>query len=275
MLRRFIQINRTISQAISPQTLADHHPSNDYARMATLLLSHPKVSRVIDVGAGKVWHFPNYYKEWYDIHLIGMDIDATETVGNSALDEKIVGDVVEGIPVEPNSVDLVMVRSGIEHFSDNERFLHNAFIALRPGGFLVAVFPNRYALFAVINRLLPQRIAKMVLRTTLGTDGSDEGLGFKAYYDRTNYGSFRKMYARVGFNAIYHLPAFYGSYYFQFFVPLFLLSYVYDSIRMVIGNSSLADYHLWILQKPGQQTDEEALRLYIHYGPLQRLPSRD
>ena len=44
-------------------------------------------------------------------------------------DEKIECDVVEQIPAPLGSVDLVMISSGIEHFSNNETFLKNAFAA--------------------------------------------------------------------------------------------------------------------------------------------------
>jgi SAM-dependent methyltransferase len=240
-------------------------------RTASLLLSHPKVTRVVDVGAGKVWHFPDYYKKWYGIHLIGIDIDAAEMTDNTMLDEKIVADVVQSIPVEPGSTDLIMIRSGLEHFSDNERFLRNAFTSLRPGGFMVAFFPNRYAPFAILNRLLPQRVAKRVLRTTTLEDSHE--LGFRAYYDRTDYDSFRKMSTDVGFDVVHHLPSFYSSYYFQFFVPLFLLSHLYDSMRLLTGNPRLASYHIWVLQKPGQPAHEGAPR-FSNWRINQLAPAR-
>lgn len=263
MLRNFVALNRRLSWTIGPQSLADHDIANDFTRMGALLMSQPNVNRVVDIGAGKAWHFPKHYKAWYNIHLTGVDIDGEEMVGNDLLDEKIVADVVRGIPVEPNSADLIMVRSGVEHFSDNQRFLDNAFAALRPGGFLFAFFPNRYAPFAIINRLLPQRLSKRVLQQT-ALESADE-LGFKVYYDRTNYTAFRKIYDRTGFKAVYHMPSFYSCFYFRFFLPLFFLSYFFDTLRFMIGSPRLAAYHIWVLQKPGPV--EESLQIYTFYGP--------
>src|SRR5262249_55036298 len=150
-LGSFLDVNRRISKALTPKHVHEANVFGGYRKLGAMLLSHPDVRRVVDVGSGKSWHFPKHYKEWYGIHLIGVDIDAAEMLANELLDEKLECDVVESIPVEPGSVDLIMINSGVEHFHDNERFLRNAYQALRPGGFLLAQFPNRYAPFAIAN----------------------------------------------------------------------------------------------------------------------------
>lgn len=40
-----------------------------------------------------------------------------------------------------------MIHSGVEHFRDTELAFRNLLRALRPGGFILAQFPNRYAPF--------------------------------------------------------------------------------------------------------------------------------
>ncbi|WP_428491972.1 class I SAM-dependent methyltransferase [Rhodopila sp.] len=246
-VRKFVALNRRICQAITPRSVHEANVFGVYRKVGTMLLSHPEVGRVLDVGAGKAWHFPEHYKKWYGIHLIGADIDAEEMRLNTALDERIVADVAKFIPVREESVDLVMANSGMEHFADNEQFLRNVFSVLRPGGFFVAQFPSRYAPFAIVNRMLSPRLGRRLLRVT--TEDATE-LGFRAFYDRTQYSSFRKMYKTIGFRELYHVPGFYSSFYFEFFVPLWCVSYLYDVVRFSIGNSNLASYHLWVLQKP-------------------------
>jgi SAM-dependent methyltransferase len=126
----------------------------------------------VDVGVGKAWQLPSYYKYWYGIELIGLDIDGSEMKNNDTLDQKIVCDVVAGIPLADGQIDLIMVHSGrrarAQHSSDNEHFLRNAFRILRPGGFLLAEFPGRFAPFAMANRRLPDRLAKHLLRVAMG-----------------------------------------------------------------------------------------------------------
>src|SRR5690606_19464689 len=153
--------------------------------------------------------------------------------------------------------DLFMVHSGIEHFPDNEKFLEHALRTLRPGGFLVAQFPSRYAPFVLANRLLPERVSRRVLDKAMGERA--KLLGFRAHYDRTDYAAFRKMFTRVGFEETYHLPGYNSSVYCEFFVPLFALSYMYDALTFTLGIRQLAAYNFWVLRKPAAGEDAESL----------------
>src|SRR5262249_16192327 len=159
----FIEFNRILCRRLTPTHVHETNVFGVYRKLGALLLSHPEVHRVLDCGAGKRWHFPSYYKRWYGIHLIGVDIDAHETKDNPDLDEAFVCDVTDRLPLPAECIDLVMVSSGIEHFGDNRAFLRNAYACLRPGGFLLAQFPGRYAPFAILNRLLPPRAASSLI----------------------------------------------------------------------------------------------------------------
>jgi SAM-dependent methyltransferase len=222
-------------------------------------MSHPRISTIVDVGAGKSWQFPPYYKEWFDIILIGLDLDAAEMSSNQTLDHKITCDVVNQIPLKPGSVDLFTIHSGVEHFRDNEATLRNLFAALRPGGFILAQFPNRYAPFAIANRLLPEKTTKWLLDKFMG---ATEELGYPAYYDKTNYSGFRKIITQVGFEEIYYLPGFVCSQYFGFFLPLFACSYAFDMLCFSFGIKNLASYNLWILKRPGDPVADQPFEFY-------------
>jgi SAM-dependent methyltransferase len=254
-MHRFFQLNQKLARRITPPHVHEANVFGTYWKIGAMLLSHPNVRKVVDVGAGKKWNFPGHYKAWYGIELIGIDIDADEMMPNQLLDQKIVCDAVEEIPLPPNSVDLVMINSGIEHFANNEKFLQNAYSILRPGGYLLAQFPGRFSPFAIINRMLPQRISRKLLDKFTDSPGE---LGFKAIYDRTNYSSFKQIISNTGFKEAYYVPGFYSSYYFEFFMPFYLISYLYDSARFSLGARNLASYNLWVLQKPGESEDCEA-----------------
>ena len=257
--RSFLALNRKLSRAITPDHFHEANVFAAYHKIGAILLSHPDTKIVLDVGAGKEWHFPKHYKSWYSIELIGLDIDGAEMKDNLLLDKKIECDAVEQIPVPAGTIDLVMISSGIEHFSNNQKFLENAFDVLRPGGYLIAQFPGRYAPFAVANRLLPKSTSKKLLATSMGETA--EHLGFTAHYDRTHYSAFRKIVQASGFNVIYHLPGYNSSSYLEFFVPFYLVSYLYDNVMHAVGVRDLAAYNLWVLRKPGE-TDPLEFKLY-------------
>jgi len=259
MLNRFIAINRRAAEAITPSHIHEANVFGMYRKLGAMLMSHPRISRVVDVGAGKFWQFPSHYKEWFNIHLIGLDIDASEMADNELLDDKIECDIVSEVLLEPGSVDLFMIHSGIEHFRDNELALRNLFQALRPGGFILAQFPNRYAPFAIANRFLPQEMTKWLLTKFMGPATE---LGYPAYYDRTNYSAFRKIFRRVGFEEIYYVPGFFSSSYFGFFLPLFVCAYFFDTLCFAIGVKNLSSYKLWILQRPADDMVDQPFRFY-------------
>ena len=258
-LSGFLNANRRLSQRATPNHVHEANVFGVYRKIGTIVLSHPGVSKVADIGAGKEWQFPPYYKQWYHIELIGIDIDGDEMKSNLALDERIVCDATGTIPLSDGSVDLVMVHSGIEHFEDNERFLANMFRLLRPGGFFLAQFPGRYAPFAIANRLLPTWLAKRVLRVSMG---DTDVLGFKTFYDRTNHSAFKAISENVGFRQIYYVPGYFSSSYFEFFSPLFLFSYMFDTLRYGLGLKETASYNLFLLQKPLPGPDPEPFSLY-------------
>jgi SAM-dependent methyltransferase len=259
LLNNFIAVNKRVAETITPNHVHEANVFGMYRKLGTILMSHPRLSTVVDVGAGRSWQFPSYYKEWFNIRLIGLDIDQSEMADNELLDDMIECDVVSHIPLEPGSVDLFMIHSGIEHFQDNELALRNLFQALRPGGFILAQFPNRFAPFAIANRLLPQKAARWLLNKFMGPTTE---LGFTAYYDRTNYSSFHKICKRVGFNDIYYSPGFFSSSYYGFFLPLFACSYAFDMLSFALGIKNLASYNLWILQRPGDSIVNQPFSFY-------------
>jgi len=259
-IQRFFSINRTIARAMTPFHVHEANVFGVYRKLGALMLAHPKIRVVADCGAGRTWHFPFHYKKWFNIYLIGLDIDADEMTGNASLDQTIDCDVTTSMPLENGSVDLFMVSSGVEHFSDNQRFLENCFQALRPGGYVIAQFPGRYSPFAIANRFLPRRLAKMLLRTSM--KDSDGVLGFEAHYDRTNFSAFRSIAKKAGFEITYYSPGYYSSNYAEFFLPLWVFSYIYDVVRFAIGVKDLASYNLFLLRKPDADAPSADFQLY-------------
>lgn len=251
-MRSFVKWNQAVSRKLTSRAISETSVFSMFPKLAGLIFGQPGTRRVLDAGAGAAWAFPTSYKETFGLYLVGVDIDPEEMSVNPALDERLVSDVCARLPVEDGSIDLITAYSGVEHFPDNEAFLRNCYTALRPGGRWVAQFPSRYASFAILNRMLPQGISKILLRR-LRPDAADH-IGFKAHYDKTNYSSFSAMAKGVGFEVeYYHLS--YFHHYFAFFFPLYILSVVTGILRMATGATDFATYNLVVLRRPGPGDD--------------------
>ncbi|WP_374157613.1 methyltransferase domain-containing protein [Mycobacterium sp. G7A2] len=245
LLKRFVDANVALSDRISPLTVETTHAYTRYDVAGAELLRRGPDS-VLDVGAGKKWHF-NPSLKTSRMQLIGFDIDLSEMSGNSLLDQKICGDACEGLGVPPESVDLIMGRAVIEHLHDNASFLAAANRALREGGRLIVTFPSRYATFAVLNRILPRKISQWLLRRLV--PNSAGVLGFEAFYDRTTHREFGTMLRNAGFEIEEEYASYFSSSYYRFFVPLFIIGLTYDYICYAIGNPRFASYLMFVARK--------------------------
>jgi SAM-dependent methyltransferase len=245
VLRHFVQVNVSLSDSMTPSIVQRTHAYEKYREAGEALLRRePRC--VLDVGAGRQWHFEPSLKSRHMV-LIGFDIDSSEMEQNLLLDQKVSGDACASLGVPNQSVDLIMARAVIEHLHDNASFLTNANRALREDGRLIVTFASRHAPFALLNQLLPQRISEWLLSHLVpGTSGL---LGFKAFYDRASYREFKRLLVSSGFEVERAYASFFSAGYFRFFVPLFLAHLGFDYLRYALGNPRLASYFLFIAKK--------------------------
>lgn len=253
-MKRFVNVNRRISRWLTPDHFAQGDAYHFYNLYGRILLSMPTIARVLDVGAGKAWHFDPRFKKDYGLTLIGLDIDEAEMQNNPSLDEKLVADATQSLEVADGTIDLIMGHAVVEHFSNTETFITSCWRALRPSGMVIFAFPNKYAPFAILNQLLPLFISNFLLKTFV--PGSQGVLGFRAFYDRCSYLSFKRLLIRNGFHIEYNYVSFFSSDYFAFFVPFYLLSLAMDLLRYIIGIKQLGSYNLFIASKPAAESDD-------------------
>jgi SAM-dependent methyltransferase len=100
-------------------------------------------------------------------HVVGLDIDSDAMRRNDELDETIVGDL-ESYPLPAEAFDIVFCRYVLEHLRNPERALANMRQALRAGGWLVVIFPNRWSLKGLVTRLTPHSLHKLGYRVLFG-----------------------------------------------------------------------------------------------------------
>jgi SAM-dependent methyltransferase len=235
VLRQFAHANASLSGRLSPSMVKTTHAYTKYDEVGTALLQlEPKT--VLDVGAGKQWHFSPSLKG-RSMSLIGFDIDHAEMAENALLDQKICGDACEGLGVPDRSVDLIMGRAVIEHLHDTASFLESANRALA----------SRYAPFAILNRILPQRVSSWLLFHLV--PGSSGVLGFKAFYDRAGFREFKQCLTDAGFEVEEEYASYFSASYYGFFLPMFVVGLGFDYLRYVLGKPRLASYFMFVARK--------------------------
>jgi SAM-dependent methyltransferase len=241
----FVNWNSTASHAITPPDAWGSQALRVYLQWAEELL-RKRPSVVLDVGAGRAWHLDPALKH-PNMRLIGLDIDRDELEYNELLDEKIASDACDSLGVAAGSVDLITASATIEHLRDTKAFLRNARDALKPGGRLIMTFPNKWAPFAIINRCIPEHWARWLLRTLI--PWSDGTLGYKAYYDCCTPHAFRSALAENGFVVERDYASYFSSIYFAGLLPVYLISFVIDSLRYLTRASALSSYLVYVARR--------------------------
>ena len=246
LIYRFRDMNIKLTRRLTPHLVKSIHAYDLFDRLATKELLRREVKVVLDIGAGKQFHLSRVLSSRNDIELIGQDIDDSEMVHNTSLDRSLVSDACVKIDLPSDSVDLVLSRATVEHLPEIASFLANVFRVLRPGGRVIVTFANRWATFAIINQLIPVRLKRMLLRHLV--PGSDGVLGFETHY--SSYSQFRSALKAAGFIEEVSYSSFDGTVYFRFFAPLWLLVYISDLVRRLIGLPNLGSYNTFVYRRP-------------------------
>lgn len=248
VVRDFVRLNTMWSRRIIPERTWQTHGYVQFEYLASIELLKPSTRRVVDIGAGKRFHLSEIKQMNKGIHLIGLDIDADEMAENDSLDEKLIVDASAALPVDPDSIDLILSRATIEHLPNIPAFLNSAYSTLRPGGRLIATFANKWATFAILNRVLPTRIKKTLLENLLPDSARD--LGFATHYDDTSNRRFEGLAKASGFSIKVNYASYHSSGYFAFFTPLCILDYVANCTKETMGAKNLSAYNTFVLEKP-------------------------
>jgi len=210
-------------------------------------------SLILDAGAGKRC----FYKR-DGMRIVGADVLWSDLAQNSELGFAVAANLSAGIPFRPESFDAITACYFLEHIPEPERFVREAASVLKPGGKIFMLFPCRYALFAVLNRIIPNRWTVALLRRF---QKNSEG-GFPASYSKCWPNGMRKVLEQNGFRVVRQTVCHYQAFYYSSFLPLYLLNLAYDAITKVTRMESLASSVLIAAQKisPGS-IDSERKRL--------------
>jgi ubiquinone/menaquinone biosynthesis C-methylase UbiE len=251
LLRLFLAANKRAAHAIEPHLpqrrldLEREYEETVARYMATL----PPGAIVVDVGAGRRSRFARLRPVGSEVKIVGLDSSARELAANADVDETVVVDATERLPFSTAAVDMVVSSSMLEHLPDTEAFVRESCRILRTGGVCVHLFSSKFAPFALINQTLPTKASTYLLRML--HPESEGSVGFRAYYDRTYASEIRALLAAYGCRVEASTASFYQSGYYNFFLPLYLASALYELVVRALKADDLAAKVMVVARKGG------------------------
>ena len=193
---------------------------------------------VYDVGGGGDCCYADEKEKIGDFRIVGVDIEDVRIKENAKVDEFLVADITKEIPLPHGKIDMLTSSSVLEHLSDQTAFVKNARACLKDGGVMVHVFPGKFALFALLNQIISNRLARKILFFIYpNLKGAN---GFRTFYDKTYYTRFLRLLEENGFTVLDIQCNYYQSDYFGFFLPFYFLSLLWDSLCRLFRIKNLA-----------------------------------
>jgi ubiquinone/menaquinone biosynthesis C-methylase UbiE len=236
-VRAFVDRNQAFVRRVEPRLPQSLDLDDLWAQTVARRMNElPAGAVVVDVGGGRSCRFAGYRQPDDGRRLIAIDVSEEELAHNTDVDEKRVADVVEGLPLADASVDMIVSRSVVEHLADSEAFIAHAARALKPGGWLINLFPSKWAPFSVANRALPESVSRRFLYFIWP---EDEGVGFRTYYDNCSVRAMSRALDRQGFDVVDRRVNYYQSTYLAFFVPVWALGVLYELAVWGLGLEQL------------------------------------
>jgi SAM-dependent methyltransferase len=154
----------------------------------------------------------------------------------------VAGDI-ESVAHLRGSLDLAFSRMVFEHVEDGRRAWANLYELLAPGGVALAFVPTLYSVPFVINWLLPDDLAKSIVKALFANRTDDGEPVFPARYSWcfASEARMRPMLAGIGYREVAILP-FYGHDYYARFPIVRDLHAHFTKIARALDWRTLASY---------------------------------
>jgi SAM-dependent methyltransferase len=148
-----------------PAQLRGRHgdPQPRVQRVVDRLLAGKDRPRVLEAGCGSLTRVQLPAGRT----LVGIDIEQRQLDRNTALDEKILGDL-QNFETPVPGFDLVLCWDVIEHLPEPMKALERLTAALNPGGGLVLAFPNLWSLKGLVTKFTPYAVHALFYRYVVG-----------------------------------------------------------------------------------------------------------
>ena len=252
MLQKIFDINRKLCDKIElqlPQVKTSPAEIMELYKKTVAKAVNVKLDQIIvDAGGGTQCLFAEYVDPAAKAHIIAVDASEELLRRNTDVEDKRVADLAQGsIPLEAEEADIIASSWLLEHLQKPEHFIDDSRRVLKTGGCFIHVLPCKFAPFALINQALPENIRLQLLH--FFDPASKQGRGFDAFYNHCYYSGINMLLQRYGFEVVEIRLGYYQSWYFKFFVPLFLISALYELLIQSLRAKNLAPYMLIVARK--------------------------
>ncbi len=214
--RDFIDANRDASRRFNRLFPGRKDPMPEFAPLVRRLVS--RGGHAIDIGGGRHPLFSPAEKHELQLTVTGVDLSAAELAAAppGSYDRAIACDAERMSEVPASSSDIAYSRAVAEHLPDPRAMFGETYRVLRRSGMSVHYVPNKWALFALVNAVLPPEISRRALYAT--RPWATEWAGFRAYYRETSPRALRRLFAEIGFREVTVQP-YYHADYLDFLLP--------------------------------------------------------
>lgn len=181
-----------------------------------------------------------------------IDISVDELAKASSSVRTRVADLCKPVSGDKAVYDLVFSKMLCEHIEDARTFHQNCFDLLRPGGRSVHFFPTLHAAPFVLNRMIPEELARSVLRKVQPHRISDpKQEKFPAYYRWCTGPTPRasRRFESIGFE-IEAWHATFGHTYYRRIPPLHRVELAKSRFLLHHPRPSLTSFAIVVLRKP-------------------------
>ncbi|MFO7952549.1 MAG: methyltransferase domain-containing protein [Bacillota bacterium] len=201
---------------------------------------------VYDIGGGKRPYLNHEAKKRLKAYVVGFDISEEELsrAPGGIYDKIICADI--SCFTGNREADLVICQSLLEHVKDVDAAISTMSGILKTGGLALVFVPSRNALYARLNRLLPQGLKNKML--SLVNPKMKDKLGFPAYYDRCTPKELKALAKEHNFLVVEEYY-YYNSLYFYFFFPFYLLWRLWILIFYLFSREQAAETFTLVLKK--------------------------
>jgi 2-polyprenyl-6-hydroxyphenyl methylase/3-demethylubiquinone-9 3-methyltransferase len=204
---------------------------------------------VLDVGSGRRPAVPPTARP-KGAHYVGLDISAHELAlaPPGSYDETVVANAAQLVPELVGRFDLIISYGVLEHIRDLPPAVRNFHAYLKPPGTFLAWLSGKNAVFAIVNRLVPdsfgRRLVARLMRRELNTV-------FTAYYDHCDSKGLHAAFS--GWDEIEIIPLWRGAGYFERFPGLLGLYLRYEDFAIARGWNRLASHYVVEARRTGER----------------------